>query len=244
MAERVEISSEIPGPDAPEPVVESAEEEERPEWLPEKFASASDMAQAYTELESKLGSTSDETDAGESEEATPEEIPEGLISTEAMEEFSTEFYDTGDLSPESLERLTKDFGIPEDISRAYVEGQKALVAQAQQSIYSEVGGQEAYEAMIEWAKSTMSESDIASYDSAIAASDMDTAKLMVKGLHAQYLSDVGTNPRLAQGSAAATAGSSGYQSWAQVTADMGKPEYKKDPAFRQEVQNRLAVSSL
>ena len=161
-----------------------------------------------------------------------------------MEEFSTEFYDTGDLSPESLERLTKDFGIPEDISRAYVDGQKALVAQAQQSIYSEVGGQEAYEAMIEWAKSTMSESDIASYDSAIAASDMDTAKLMVKGLHAQYLSDVGTNPRLAQGSAAATAGTSGYQSWAQVTADMGKPEYKKDPAFRQEVQNRLAVSSL
>lgn len=237
MTERVEIGSEIPGPNAPEPV-ESAEEGERPEWLPEKFSSASDMAQAYTELESKLGSTPDEP------EATPEEIPAGLISTEAMEEFSTEFYDTGDLSPESLGRLTKDFGIPEDISRAYVDGQKALVAQAQQSIYSEVGGQEAYEAMIDWAKSTMSESDIASYDSAIASNDMDTAKLMVKGLHAQYLSEVGTEPRLAQGSASATGGASGYQSWAQVTADMRKPEYTKDPAFRQEVKNRLAVSSL
>jgi len=40
-----------------DPLLAEATEAERPEWLPEKFKSPSDMAEAYSNLESKLGSS-------------------------------------------------------------------------------------------------------------------------------------------------------------------------------------------
>jgi hypothetical protein len=36
----------------------------------------------------------------------------------------------------------------------------------------------------------------------------------------------------------------GYDNWSQVTADMAKPEYRKDPSYQQEVQDKLARSKL
>ena len=61
---RVEINEKAPNEIEPEekPVEQQQTEAElpqdqsdRPEWLPEKFKSAEDMAQAYSELEKKLG---------------------------------------------------------------------------------------------------------------------------------------------------------------------------------------------
>jgi hypothetical protein len=248
MAERIQMETGVSGPDAPkEDSVEDAVD--RPEWLPEKFESAEAMAKAYGELESKMSdSPSEEEDSEyeyEYEESEESEAAESSgISTEAMEEFSNEFYETGDLSEESLGRIESEFNIPQDIARAYVEGQKALVEQARQSIYSEVGGQETYEAMLSWAKDSLSEADIQAYDTAIASNDMDTARMVAKGLHAQYTASEGTSPSLSRGSAASTGGAEGYQSWQQVSADMQNPKYRQDPAFRQEVKNRLSVSQL
>ncbi len=39
------------------------EQEDRPQWLPEKFKSAEDMAKAYSELEKKLGQAPQEEQA-------------------------------------------------------------------------------------------------------------------------------------------------------------------------------------
>lgn len=43
-----------------DPLLETEQTSERPEWLPEKFKSAEDLASAYTSLESKLGSKEEE----------------------------------------------------------------------------------------------------------------------------------------------------------------------------------------
>ncbi len=239
MAERVQMATGITGSEAP---VEETQSPERPEWLPEKFGSPEDMAKAYGELESKMGEqSSGEAEVSESEPKEVEATEPGTLSVESLEEFSQEFYENGDLSQESFDRLQSDLGIPEDIARAYVEGQKAVVEQARQSIFAEVGGQETYEAMLEWAKDNLSEDDIAAYDSAIAAGDVNTAKMVAKGLHAQF---TGANPKLSSGKASPAAGTTGYASWQQVSADMKKPEYQRDPAFRQRVQDRLSVSNL
>lgn len=248
MAERIQMETGVSGPEAPkEELVEDAVD--RPEWLPEKFESAEAMAKAYSELESKMGgSTSEDEDSEyeyeyeESEES--ESVESSGISVEAMEEFSNEFYETGDLSEESLGRIESEFNIPQDIARAYVEGQKALVEQARQSIFNEVGGQQNYEEMIEWAKDSLSDADINAYDTAISSNDMDTARMVAKGLYAQYTAAGGKSPSLSRGSAASTGGADGYQSWQQVSADMQNPKYRQDPAFREEVKNRLAVSKL
>ena len=61
MVESVEIKSKETGAEAPKEENKTEEQfklksEERPDWLPEKFKNAEDMAKAYGELESKLGS--------------------------------------------------------------------------------------------------------------------------------------------------------------------------------------------
>ena len=42
------------GPEVP--IEEAQDNQDRPEWLPEKFKSAEDMAKSYTELEKKFSS--------------------------------------------------------------------------------------------------------------------------------------------------------------------------------------------
>ncbi len=66
---RVEINEKAPSEIEPteesktDEVVETTEEqtptEERPEWLPEKFSSAEEMAKSYSELEKKIGARAD-----------------------------------------------------------------------------------------------------------------------------------------------------------------------------------------
>ena len=252
MVERVQMETGVTGPDAPTEEVK-AETTERPEWLPEKFESAEAMAKAYGELESKMGGNAPEGEQAKSSddeeyeyeyeegEATPESTG---ISVEAMEEFSNEFYENGDLSEKSLERIEKEFNIPQDIAKAYVEGQKALVEQTRNSIYNEVGGKDSYDAMLDWARDSLPEAEIAAYDAAIVSNDMNTAKMVAKGLHAQFTEAGGKAPALARGSASAIGGGEGYQSWQQVSADMRNPKYRTDPAYRDQVAQRLSVSKL
>lgn len=253
MVERVQMETGVTGADAPTEEVK-VEATDRPEWLPEKFESAEAMAKAYGELESKMGTNAPEEEQAESSESSDdaeyedeesEATPESAgISVKAMEEFSNEFYESGDLSEKSLERIEKEFNIPQDIAKAYVEGQKALVEQARESIYGEVGGKDSYDSMLDWARESLPENEIAAYDAAITSSDMNTAKMVAKGLYAQFNAAGGKMPTLARGSAAAAGGSEGYQSWQQVSADMQNPKYRNDPAFRDEVTRRLSVSNI
>ncbi len=246
MADRIQMETGVTGSEAPMEIVEDTTEAERPEWLPEKFDSAESMAKAYSELESRMGQDTEEvetTDHVESDEA--DELVEATgITPEAIQEYSTEFYEQGELSEESLSRIESEFGIPKDLTKDYVEGQKARISQAQNSIFDEVGGQESYSSMLEWAKDNLSQEDIAAYDAAIVSNDINTAKMVAKGLHAQYTAANGDTPNLARGNVSPTGGSEGYQSWQQVSSDMQTAKYKNDPAFRQHVQDKLAVSNL
>ena len=72
---------------------EDTPQPDRPEWLPEKFSSAEDMATAYQELESKLGNP----------EATPEPEGEQPESVSAINAATDEFMEAGQLSDETFE---------------------------------------------------------------------------------------------------------------------------------------------
>ena len=90
---RVEINekvqSEVEPDDAAEAVGTISEEPageeqqvDRPEWLPEKFKSPEDMANAYSELEKKMGQgTNEEQSAETTEEASLEMVAIQPIST-------------------------------------------------------------------------------------------------------------------------------------------------------------------
>ena len=95
--------------------------------------------------------------------------------------------------------------------------------------------------MAEWAGETLPESELDAYNETVETGTVDQAKFAVKALYQQYKG--GAAPTPLQGS---TNGASiaPFNSRAQVTEAMRSKQYQQDPAFRQQVEQRLAISQL
>lgn len=217
--------------DTPAP---QTQEETRPEWLPEKFQSPEDLAKAYSELEKK-GSTSKKA----SKEEAPAEEP-NTMST-AIETATSEFMESGELSDKTFETLEKA-GLPRDIVEAYMAGQGALVATQVAQVKETIGGEGNYEAMAEWAAENLAEEELSAYNEVVENGTVEQARMAVRGLFAQFRSAGGKAPTLIQGSTTGS-GVKPFGSAAQVTEAMRDPRYKNDPAYRQTVEQRLAVTT-
>lgn len=157
--------------------------------------------------------------------------------------FENEFAETGALSTESYDALEKA-GIPKAIVDQYIEGQKAIAASQTAEAHSLVGGADNYKAMVSWAATTLGDAEKAAFNSAVDKGGAD-AKLAIAGLNAQFRSAQGTAPKLLNGFAAQGGDAvAGYRSTAELTQAMSDPRYAKDPAYRKDVEAKLAVSKL
>jgi hypothetical protein len=220
---------------------------DRPEWLPEKFKSPEDLAQAYNSLESKLGSN---TDTGEAEDLPPTEAPDESQGgqTEAIQSATTEWAEQGELSDATYDSLAQA-GLSRELVDSYIEGQNALQSSEEDALMDVAGGREAYTAMAEWASEELSETQLDAYNKALDSGSTEQAKLAIDWLKSKHGEANGINPSLIQGR---TQGSSSkpFDSRAQVLAAMserdasGKKKYETDPSFRQEVERRLAISNI
>mgnify|MGYP003115893269 CR=1 FL=1 len=220
---------------------------DRPEWLPEKFKSPEDLAQAYNNLESKLGSN---TDTSEAEDLPPTEAPDESQEgqTEAIQSATTEWQEKGALSDSTYESLAQS-GLSRELVDSYIEGQNALQSSEENALMDVAGGHEAYAEMAEWASEALSETQLDAYNAALESGTKEQATLAIDWLKAKHDAANGTNPALIQGR---TQGSSSkpFDSRAQVLAAMaerdasGSKKYATDPAFRAEVERRLAISNI
>jgi hypothetical protein len=210
--------------------------EERPEWLDDKFKSPEDLAKAYNELQKKQS-----TKTEKAEEKTEEPAPSSKTS-EVVSKASEDFAQNGELSDKSFVELEKA-GISRDMVEAYIRGQESIVTSQAMDIQGEVGGNANYNAMADWAADNLSDSDLDGFNSIVENGSVDQAKMAVKGLYSQFISAGGNPPELSQGG---TSGSSvkPFGSAAQVTEAMRDPRYSTDPAFRDNVEKRLAVSNV
>ena len=217
---------------------------DRPQWLPEKFKSAEDMAKAYSELEAKLGAPKAPVEAPvvSPAEATAAEVEKALEPSGLnLQDFNAEFAQKGELSTESYDKLAKA-GYDKALVDQFIEGQKARASQFDGSIKDEVGGGEAYNTMVEWAKANLSPGEIDAYNTAVGSGKADSAKLAALGLKAKYDKANGSDPqRLLGGQASGSADV--FESMAQVTAAMKDTRYKEDPAYRAKVQSKLGRSN-
>lgn len=242
MIDLVDKSAEIPSDNLD--VDPQASSESRPEWLPEKFKSPEDMAKAYSELESKLGGNKPtEQNATPSDNQVPEN-PQDQLQKQGldMNEFSQEFAQKGELSQESYEKLAKA-GFDKNLVDTYIAGQQARAAQYEGTIKAEVGGDERYGQIVEWAKANLTPGEIAAYNNAVSSGDANQAKLAVLGLSAQYGKAVGQEPgRIIGGGKGGS--EDVFESTAQVTKAMADPQYRNDPAYRAKVQAKLARSKV
>jgi hypothetical protein len=229
---------------------------DRPAWLPEKFKSEEDFAKAYTELEKKLGGKSDtETEPKDDEELV--EKPAGdqtearKVADEAatkagldLNELSASYWENGSLSDDQYAKLEKA-GYPKTLVDQFTAGQQAILDQRSASVYAEVGGEDSYGEMLEWAGDNLDSKQIAAFNKTVNGTDMSAIMLAVKGLKAQYDGSVGFEPSTAvQGHTSARTGAAKYDSIAQMEKDMSDPRYGSDPAFRKSVEDKLSRSSI
>ena len=233
MVDRIEFDASAE--EAPQDNAQTQETpQERPEWLPDKFDSPEAMANAYSELEHKLGSG----DSPETSEDTGE--TDGGIEDGFFDKYSQKYFQEG-LSEEDYKAMESK-GIPRQLVDQFAAGSQALMEQQQQSVYSEVGGEEQYAAMIEWAGNNLPEAEVQQFNNVIEGGVMTDLMMAVKGLQSRWVQNRGSEASLGEGSTKKM-GDSAYQSTQQVIQDMNDPRYTKDPAFREQVQRRLANSN-
>lgn len=232
----------------------------RPEGLPEKFKSWEDMAKSYAELEKKLGAPAEPakpaTPADPAKPAVPadakpadsklaitpeQKAAEGVVAKAGLDmvALSTEFAENGDLKPETYTKLAES-GIPKEMVDSYIAGQKAVAAQYEAEAFATANGQENYVKMTDWAKTGMTAGEQQAFNKAVTSGDKDQMKFAVSALKSRYEANFGTTPNLVAGGI--TPSGDVYESMAQVTTDMKKPEYRKDPAFRARVEAKLGRS--
>lgn len=256
---RVEINekapSEIEPEEKPAEVTEQPQAEElqevqsdRPEWLPEKFKSAEDMAQAYSELEKKLGQpkeeATEEPEQSEAEVENKEEQAEENVSEayQTIAEASKEFFENdGQLSEETYNALEKA-GLPRDLVDSYAAGQQALLQSEEAQIQSVANGQ--YDAMAEWANENLPQEEIDAFDEAVTGGTVQQAKLAVQGLYARYQNATGSSPKLTQGNVAGPSAMP-FKSMQELARAQSDPRYRSgDKAYHEEIDRRLAVSNI
>ncbi len=219
--------------------LENPDASDRPEWLPEKFNSVEDMAQAYESLEQKLGSQDEE----ELEDDELESIVDGLEEEGIdFDSLSQEFAELGGLTEDSYDSLV-EAGIPRSMVDQFIDGQMAVATQMQQEAFEQVGGQEAYEDMVSWASDNMQEASIDAFNNAVNSGNIETANLAIQGLHAQYRSVNGSEPSLVMGETKSVTGGV-FDSAAQLTQAMRDPRYESDSAYRQQVASKLSRSNI
>lgn len=207
-----------------------------PEPILGKFNSVADLEAAYKELEQKLGQQP--TQSGPMTEERMDELVEAAgIDIDTMADY---YLEKRELTADHYAELEKA-GIPRSAVDQYIRGVEAEAAQARESLMAELGGEDTFNAMVGWAKANMSPAEVQAYNDAIDEGDDYAIRSAVMGLAYRYQRAVGSDPQLLNGN---SGGVGGYESVAQLTEAMSDARYHKDPAYRKEVEQKLARSNI
>ena len=218
----------------PETEKQTSDQEVRPNWLPEKFASAEDLAKAYGELEKKMSASKEEV--AESTEEVPQEVQQ-------LDKYYEEYTENNELSDKSYTEL-EGMGLSRDLVDGYIAGQKALADNDVATIHNVVGGQDNYANLLDWSAKNLSQSEKDAFNDTIDNGSTEQVKQAVTGLMARAgMSTDNPQQSLFEGDTENVA-TDVFKSVAQVTEAMNDPRYSKDPAFRKEVEDKLARSSV
>lgn len=212
--------------------------EQEQQLLAGKFEDAEALEKAYIELQRKLGSGEREEQA--SPEPQQEEEPEDPILALIDEARTSDEFDLDkfkDLDPTEVAKTflenTSEDGPGRDLNDKEVD-----------SIRNSVGGEEAYGQLMEWANEQYPEQVIQAFDSLVDSGNALAIQLAVNGLMADYEANNGLDGTLLTGKGAPPAKADVFRSQAEVVRAMNDPKYDADPAYRQDVFDKLSRSNL
>jgi len=216
-----------------------------------KYKDAQELEKAYIELEKKLGSNAQEQETSEPEAQDQQEPSEYATQIDAISRAAEEYESKGELSAETLAEFEKMSS--KELIQAYFKYEQGLPAgdapqavdlsQSQiNQIQNSVGGEAAYQQLVGWAAQNFSQAEIQAFDNVVDSGNVDAINLALAGLKARYTDANGYEGDMIQGKAAAPADT--YRSQAEVVRAMSDPRYDRDPAYRNDVMEKLARSEL
>jgi len=224
-------------------------QEEQEQLLAGKYTNAEELEKAYIELQKKLGDTEEE--AGEpDDEQVNEPEPEVSPAQSLITDASTEYAENGKLSEEMMSKFSEMSS--QDIVQAYVDMQanapQAETAELSESevnsIKNSVGGDQAYDNVMQWAGDNLTPDQVDAFDNIIATGNSNVIQMMVNGLKAQYDSSNGYEGRMLSGKSANASSSDVFRSQAELVAAMSDSRYESDPAYRNDLLEKLDRSDL
>ena len=219
-----------------------------------KYKSAEELEKAYVELQKKLGENKEETEQASAEEQ-PEKKPQLSEGATLITDASKEYFDNGNkLSPETLAKFSSLSS--QDLIKAYMEVQSSPEFQQQQAappaeittaqinqIKNSAGGEKQYANIVNWAKTNLPEDQINAFDEVINTGSVQAIQLAVSGLKAEYDNANGVEGRMVTGKTAPNNGDV-FRSQQELVRAMNDPRYDSDPAYRQDVIEKLDRSDL
>ena len=244
--------------------VGEAMQEQQEQLLAGKYKNAEDLEKAYVELQRKLGEenteaseTTGETEDSTTSEETSEETTEAKEDSPALalvNEAAAEYWDNDKtLSEDTIAKLGEMNG--SDLLAAYLEAQKAnpldqapvttkdLTTQDISDVRAVAGGDKEYGELVQWAANNLDKSDVDAFDELLGSGNVGAIKLAVSGLKAQYESANGYEGTMLTGKPPSTSGDV-FRSQAEVVQAMSDPRYERDPAYRQDLVEKLDRSNV
>lgn len=224
-----------------------ASDKEKPDWCPDKFwdketgqVNQEGLAKSYSELEKKQG-TPPKGDPQNSGDADPQKaVSEAGLN---FDDLATEYAEKGELSEDSYKALEAG-GISKAVVDQYIKGQESIATSQINEMKGLIGGEKNYEEMSGWASASLTDAEIEAFNDNVNSGNPERVKLAVQGLYAEFQKANGRDPSLNFGDTGALPGGSSFKSWAEVTTAMKDERYSKDPAYRQDVENKIARSTL
>ena len=217
-----------------------------------KFENAEELENAYLELQRKLGSNDDDevedTTLDEDEVDYDEATVAGIeLITEASDEY---YANEGQVSAETMQKFQEMSS--SDLVNAYMAIQENnpdqggyspdLTDAEMNSVYNSAGGEAEYNRLTAWAADNVPESKLEAFNDIIDRGNATAIQIAVAGLRSEYEAQEGYEGRMLQGRAAAP--TSGFRSQSEVVQAMSDPRYDSDPAYRQDVYDKLERSNV
>ena len=220
-----------------------------------KYKDAAELEKAYVELQKKLGSKEEPTEDVEQTSATEDETEETTLSDGAslISSANDEYYaNDGKLSEETLNKFS-DMSSKE-LVEAYLEvqntdafknqGEVADLSDADiNTIKNFAGGDTQYDNIIAWANTNLDAQSQEAFDSIVNTGSVDAIKIAVSGLKSQYEAANGFEGKMYTGKAP-KANTDVFRSQAELVAAMSDKRYDRDPAYRQDIIEKLDRSNL
>jgi hypothetical protein len=248
-------------------------QQEEAELLAGKFKNAEELENAYLELQKKLGSDSSEEETEQVVTDDNTYNQDGTVNYETVNnqygdklgalfqengvdpwEISKHFHDTKGEITDDMYKTLEDTGLSRASIDSYLAGRAAesgyntsqtadLTDAEVTRIQTSVGGEAQYNKMIGWASENLEPTTLEAFNSMIGNGDFNTVQLAVNGLKAQYENAEGYEGKMLTGKPAKSSRDV-FRSQSEVVQAMSDLRYERDPAYRQDVYDKLERSNV